>query len=300
MDAVKSLIDNIVYPVPDLEGKTNFHTLLNNGYKIFSQKELNSEEVSQINSLINATEKRFHLYHGSEPVKNDKSKPLNIVMLECNREYLRRTGDDKDFDGVNTSGIYWEGNPADEANQPVIYFCRTMGKLRLEVLEHEFWHYLDGKYIKYGEQSFFNGNEITWWTEGSAIYNTANQAIKKDLKNELKTFPRDKLPILFDIISKPFQSSNDEYRRVYLQSVWVHAFLDSNIEMRKIRSQLETALRGEGEYNDPQNDFIKLCYSIYNETLASPFRDYLIKQWDSINPEFGLPDTENQKSPDSN
>ena len=77
------------------------------------------------------------------------------------------------FFGNSTSngGIYLEGEPSDSSNTARFYAYNAdwLPESPVWNLEHEYIHYLDGRFIKYGP--YHGGTQNTlWWGEGLAEY----------------------------------------------------------------------------------------------------------------------------------
>ena len=111
-----------------------------------------------------------------EPVPDDINNHLEIFVFNDGRscEDLESAAFGGDPDSC--SGIYWEGDPSDQ--ETVARFVATEytpeenprdPDLAIWNFEHEYAHYLDGRYNRYGP---YRGHDpsIHWWTEGLAEY----------------------------------------------------------------------------------------------------------------------------------
>lgn len=111
-----------------------------------------------------------------EPVPEDVNSQLEIFVFNDGRscEDLESAAFGRNPDSC--SGIYWEGDPSDP--ETVARFVATEytpeesprdPDLAIWNFEHEYAHYLDGRYNRYGP---YRGHDpsIHWWTEGLAEY----------------------------------------------------------------------------------------------------------------------------------
>ena len=116
-------------------------------------------------------ETAFHqrLNTNYEPVADDFNARLEIVVYSVSDSYETYSyflfGN-----STNNGGIYIEGEPSDPSNT-ARYFAYNADWLEgspVWNLEHEYIHYLDGRFIKYGP---YHGTQNTiWWAEGLAEY----------------------------------------------------------------------------------------------------------------------------------
>jgi microbial collagenase len=96
---------------------------------------------------------------------------LEVVIFKSSTDYQNFAGD---FFGINTNngGMYLEGTPSDPDNQArFIAYQATWLQPSFVVwnLEHEYIHYLDGRYNQWGSFSDQPDN-LVWWGEGLAEY----------------------------------------------------------------------------------------------------------------------------------
>ena len=113
---------------------------------------------------------RFHalLNTGRRPVANDHNAHLEIVVYSSWDSYDTYSGL---FFGNDTDngGIYYEGDPADVNNLARFFvYVEYDPEKYIRNLEHEYVHYLDGRFNLYGE--FTLDYDTLWWIEGLAEY----------------------------------------------------------------------------------------------------------------------------------
>ena len=129
--------------------------------------ELNATCTSVINE-----EAYFHnkLQTNRTPVANDNNSSLELVVFDSSSDYQDYAGALFGID-TNNGGMYIEGNPAQAGNVPRFYaYEAEWSRPTFEVwnLNHEYTHYLDGRFDMYGD---FGANMTTptvWWVEGLA------------------------------------------------------------------------------------------------------------------------------------
>lgn len=145
------------------------------GPAIVRSQDLSAQQEREVCSVLNATERDFHqvVNSGGIPVADDFNDKVEVVVFANNQSYV----DYSAFLFNNTTdngGQYLEGNPADPNNRArfVAYrYANTDDALSILNLEHEYVHYLDGRFNLYGG---FGDNlahgYIVWWLEGFAEY----------------------------------------------------------------------------------------------------------------------------------
>ena len=104
-----------------------------------------------------------------EPVADDMNARLEIVVFSNYDSYETYS---YFLFGNSTSngGIYLEGEPSDPSNTARFYAYNAdwLPESPVWNLEHEYIHYLDGRFIKYG--SWLGTHNTLWWEEGLAEY----------------------------------------------------------------------------------------------------------------------------------
>ena len=141
---------------------------------------------AQLNSTCDSVSKETKYFHGllgtrkGLPVANDKNKTLELVVFDRYSEYARFSG----FlfgNSTNNGGIYLEGVPSVRGNQArfIAYRADWLSSFEIWNLNHEFAHYLDGRYDMWGGFSDYpltvGGSgpvhqSSVWWIEGFAEY----------------------------------------------------------------------------------------------------------------------------------
>lgn len=141
--------------------------------KIRAQDMTASQLSDTCASLLNQ-DAYFHglVKDGNKPVANDGNTTIEVCVFDSSTDYQTYAGAMFGID-TNNGGMYLEGDPAAAGNQPrfIAYEAEWVRpKFEIWNLNHEYTHYLDGRFDMYGD---FNANVATptiWWIEGFAEY----------------------------------------------------------------------------------------------------------------------------------
>ncbi|MCJ8320525.1 MAG: collagenase, partial [Colwellia sp.] len=145
---------------------------------IRAQASISTETLIRSCEQMATLESNFHSVFSTQGASlvNDYNNHLEVVVFASPDDYEEYAGE---FFGIDTDngGIYLEGTPSDDGNQArfiamqcpedwVGYSCEMADDIYN--LEHEFVHYLDGRYIKAG--GFGDYDFVVAWSEGLAEY----------------------------------------------------------------------------------------------------------------------------------
>jgi hypothetical protein len=147
-------------------------------YTIRTQSSVTATQLDNACTDILAQEAKFHQFfntNSATPVAEDNNATRDIVIFANPEEYDIYSGP---LFGINSGGgIYLEGTPSKEGNQPqfIAMACpeRWVGGScdysgQFYNLKHELTHYLDGRFNQYGK--YKHHQYIYAWTEGLAEY----------------------------------------------------------------------------------------------------------------------------------
>ncbi|WP_028773695.1 M9 family metallopeptidase [Shewanella waksmanii] len=116
----------------------------------------------------------FHskLATNNTPVANDNNSALELVVFDSSSDYQSYAGT---FFGIatNNGGMYLEGSPAGLKNQArfIAYEAEwRVPDFHVWNLQHEYVHYLDGRYNLQGDFGRSISANTIWWIEGLAEY----------------------------------------------------------------------------------------------------------------------------------
>ncbi|MGP3990171.1 collagenase [Streptomyces sp. 3N207] len=121
---------------------------------------------------LNGQDAFFHkVAEDDGPVKDDKNTKVEVVVFDSDVNYQTYAGVIYGID-TNNGGMYLEGDPSADGNLPrFIAFERPDGdKFRIWNLNHEYTHYLDGRFNMYGDFEAGVSTPTVWWIEGFAEY----------------------------------------------------------------------------------------------------------------------------------
>ncbi|MBW3086271.1 Microbial collagenase [Austwickia sp. TVS 96-490-7B] len=111
------------------------------------------------------------IFGTNTPVRNDHNESLEVVVFDSPADYSRYA---TALYGISTDngGMYLEGDPADPKNQArfVAYRSEKSTDFAIWNLNHEYTHYLDGRYTMYGSFEENMKTPTIWWIEGIAEY----------------------------------------------------------------------------------------------------------------------------------
>ncbi|MER7761658.1 collagenase [Streptomyces sp. NPDC097619] len=142
----------------------------NPALKIRAQDMSPGQLASTCTSLVNQ-DAYFHRIMGAEgPVPGDVNTDLEVVVFDDYTHYSLYAWAIYDID-VDNGGMYEEGNPSAAGNQArfIAHEAHWL-RPRFEIwnLNHEYAHYLDGRYTMHGDFEAGMTTPTIWWVEGIA------------------------------------------------------------------------------------------------------------------------------------
>ena len=137
-----------------------------------------------------------------QPVSEDYNDVLEIVIFASKRMYDLYSNL---FFGNSTDngGIYLEGDPSDTSNVArALLYVNSSGELFN--FEHEYVHYLDGRYNLHGSFADYriNSRKLVWWAEGLAEHLSSTRI-------SLPIRISDDDPSLSNVLSVTYSDSSD-------------------------------------------------------------------------------------------
>lgn len=174
-------------------------------------QRMTADQLRTACNTVAGVEGLFHqrLATGNNAVANDNTS-LEMVIFDSSSEY-RKHSSTFYGNGTNNGGIYLEGNPATAGNQGrfIAYRAEWIPAFTIWNLEHEFVHYLDGRYNLYGDFNAAYSQGTVWWTEGLAEY------ISWSFLNQDNTRARDHARSKTWTLSQLFKTDYGDSARVY-------------------------------------------------------------------------------------
>lgn len=185
---------------------------------------MTDEQLNTSCERLIGQEQFFHetLVTNTNAVANDFNKSLRVIIFDNYSDY-NRYGQLVFNIGTNNGGMYIEGTPSDPNNQATFYSFQAFWKnpeFSVWNLNHEYVHYLDGRFVKYGSFGHFPSH-VVWWSEGIAEYISKVDVNPKAFKL-LSEVNESDWPSLSDIFATTYKDGAD---RVYRWSYLAHRFI---------------------------------------------------------------------------
>lgn len=186
------------------------------GPAIIRAQAMTQEQAAEACNILADKEADFHqvVNSGYQPVTGDYNDSVEVIVFNTNADYVSYSN----FlfgNTTNNGGQYLEGNPANPDNQArfVAYRNEYAEGYSILNLEHEYVHYLDGRFNLYGDfNDVLSPGHTVWWLEGFAEYMHYKQGY--DAAVELA---RKQTYSLSDILSTTYEHDLDRiYRWGYL------------------------------------------------------------------------------------
>lgn len=183
--------------------------------RILAQEMTEAQAITSCETL-NLKEDDFHqtVNTGYQPVADDHSDSVDVIVFKTKSDYS--TYSSFLFDNTtNNGGQFLERDPSKQGNVPrfVAYQNGWDDDFSILNLEHEYVHYLDGRFNQYGDfHDTMREGSIVWWLEGFAEY-----MHYKEGYNAALVLGKEKTHTLADVFSTNYSNGlNRVYRWGYL------------------------------------------------------------------------------------
>lgn len=183
--------------------------------RILAQEITEAQAITSCETL-NLKEDDFHqtVNTGYQPVADDHSDSVDVIVFKTKSDYS--TYSSFLFDNTtNNGGQFLERDPSKQGNVPrfVAYQNGWDDDFSILNLEHEYVHYLDGRFNQYGDfHDTMREGSIVWWLEGFAEY-----MHYKEGYNAALVLGKEKTHTLADVFSTNYRDGlNRVYRWGYL------------------------------------------------------------------------------------
>ncbi|MBD0674723.1 M9 family metallopeptidase, partial [Streptomyces sp. CBMA156] len=144
----------------------------NANLRIRAQEMTAQQLADTCTSLVNQDAYFHKIVKDGGPVPNDNNTNLEVVVFDDYYNYSLYAWEMYKIE-VDNGGMYEEGNPATVGNQ-ARFIAHEASWLRPEFqiwnLNHEYTHYLDGRYDMFGDFEAGMTTPTIWWVEGLAEY----------------------------------------------------------------------------------------------------------------------------------
>ncbi|MFI6858727.1 M9 family metallopeptidase [Streptomyces sp. NPDC050421] len=136
-------------------------------------QQMSSADLTAACTSLKGQDAYFHeVARDSGPVANDKNTTIEVVVFDSSTDYQTYAGAIYGID-TNNGGMYLEGDPAAAGNQPrfIAYEAEWVRPaFQIWNLNHEYTHYLDGRFNMAGDFEAGVTTPTIWWVEGFAEY----------------------------------------------------------------------------------------------------------------------------------
>ncbi|MFD7866379.1 M9 family metallopeptidase [Streptomyces sp. NPDC059783] len=136
-------------------------------------QQMSSADLTKACTSLKGQDAYFHgIARDGGPVAGDLNSTIEVIVFDSSTDYQTYAGAIYGID-TNNGGMYLEGDPSAAGNQPrfIAYEAEwTRPDFQIWNLNHEYTHYLDGRFDMAGD---FEANITTptiWWVEGFAEY----------------------------------------------------------------------------------------------------------------------------------
>ncbi|GAA1793140.1 collagenase [Agromyces lapidis] len=231
-------------------------------------QEMSTQELATSCESLLAQDRYFHaVAKDPGPVPNDVNDQIEVVVFDSSADYGDYAGAIFDID-TNNGGMYLEGDPAasDNIARFIAYEAEWLRPaFAVWNLNHEYTHYLDGRFNMHGDFAENMQTPTIWWVEGFAEY------ISYHYRGEAYTAAQSAAALGTYKLSELFDTSYDHgTERVYRWGYLAAAFL-----LNEHPSELQTVL---GSYRAGRWDEAR---SYLTQTIGTrydaEFADYLTR-----------------------
>ncbi|MFI6944874.1 M9 family metallopeptidase [Streptomyces sp. NPDC050422] len=136
-------------------------------------QQMSSADLTAACTSLKGQDAYFHeVARDSGPVANDRNTTIEVVVFDSSTDYQTYAGAIYGID-TNNGGMYLEGDPAAAGNQPrfIAYEAEWVRPaFQIWNLNHEYTHYLDGRFNMAGDFEAGVTTPTIWWVEGFAEY----------------------------------------------------------------------------------------------------------------------------------
>ncbi|MFB9307943.1 microbial collagenase [Agromyces hippuratus] len=136
-------------------------------------QEISAEQLAASCSSLLAQDQYFHaVANDPGPVPNDVNSTIEVVVFDSSSDYQSYAGAIFGID-TNNGGMYLEGDPsaADNVARFIAYEAEWLRPaFAVWNLNHEYTHYLDGRFNMHGDFEEGMQTPTIWWVEGFAEF----------------------------------------------------------------------------------------------------------------------------------
>ena len=190
-------------------------------------QQMTPSQLAQSCDKLTRQESNFHqkLDTNNVPVANDFNQQLRVVIFKDSEQYNKYGQLVFDI-STDNGGMYIEGITQDPDNIATFYSYEhfwVRPQFKVWNLNHEYVHYLDGRFIKYDTFNHFPSH-LVWWSEGLAEYISKENDNPRAFKHMVEAKTSD-WPTLGDVFDTTYNDGSD---RVYKWSYLAVRFMAEN------------------------------------------------------------------------
>lgn len=133
-------------------------------------QQLTRTQLRQTCASLAGQDAAFHrVANDPGPVAGDNNTSLEVVVFNTSNDYRTYAGVLFDID-TNNGGMYLEGDPALNQARFIAHEADWLPAFAIWNLNHEYTHYLDGRFDLHGDFAENMTTPTVWWVEGFAEY----------------------------------------------------------------------------------------------------------------------------------
>ncbi|WP_022889188.1 collagenase [Agromyces italicus] len=227
-------------------------------------QEMSTQELTTSCESLLAQDRYFHaVAKDPGPVPNDVNDRIEVVVFDSSADYGDYAGAIFDID-TNNGGMYLEGDPAasDNIARFIAYEAEWLRPaFAVWNLNHEYTHYLDGRFNMHGDFTENMQTPTIWWVEGFAEY------ISYHYRGEAYTAAQSAAALGTFKLSELFDTSYDHgTERIYRWGYLAAAFL-----LNEHPSELQTVLGSyrAGDWDEARTYLIETIGTRYDAEFAA-------------------------------
>jgi hypothetical protein len=133
-------------------------------------QQLTRTQLRQTCASLAGQDAAFHrVVRDPGPVAGDQNTSLEVVVFNTGNDYRTYAGVLFDI-STNNGGMYLEGDPALNQARFIAHEADWLPTFAIWNLNHEYTHYLDGRFDMHGDFEENMTTPTVWWIEGFAEY----------------------------------------------------------------------------------------------------------------------------------
>lgn len=250
--------------------------------------QLDRDQRQAVCGALDQTTSRFHqlMKTANRPLPDDHNDELEAVIFNSSGHYQDYAGILYGID-TNNGGLYLEGNPADPQNLPRYFAYQqvTDSKWWVWNLEHEYTHYLDGRFIQKGDFGASQQMINSWWAEGLAEWVAWGEQFPRGFA-VLRNTPADKRPDLNTLFRNNYGNRDLTYHWSYAlhyylvkQQPALHLAMAECLKQGSAHCVRDLENRLYSEHSEPFARFVQALVDQLNKPGAAADSQYDLQQF---------------------